>query len=491
MPAPPEQIRLPVQEPADRRNLEVKSEQDRVSLSANDVPLDTLLGVIAEQHGLNIVAGPQVNQHVSVKLKDVALTDALNVILRANGYAWTRQNNIIFVSKVAPEFKAAPALQGREMRMFVLNYVTATDMDKVVKGLLSPVGQSFATQSVPTDQRRTQEQIVVDDLPEYLQRIEEFIARADRPPRQVVVEAHVLQVELKDESRHGVDLKHLLRVAGSTVTLETAGFAGGTLPAGSMRIDGTDLDGLIDAIKSTTDAKTLASPKVAVVNGQEARIQVGGQIGYRLTTTTQTSTMESVNFLDVGVILRVTPFITDDHQVLMQVRPQVSTGRINPITELPESETTEVDTRILLADNEALVIGGLIQETDVQSQNKLPWLGDVWLIGRLFQRRESNRDRKEIIITLLPRIVDDVPGYREANPCAADQAGTPLFCGPLTRVDRRAWEPQLPDATRRYPSAWPSESQLAPAYVTPSPRQLVPAPVGRPHPARGSVVIHD
>src|SRR5690606_7175650 len=115
----------------------------------------------------------------------------------------------------------------------------------------------------------------------------------------------------------------------------------GLSSSGFLRIEGSHLNALIEAVKSTTDAKTLASPKVAVLNGQQAKIQIGGKLGYLVTTTTQTSTMQNVNFLETGVILSVTPVITDDNQILMHVRPEVSSGRINSDTGLPDSETTE------------------------------------------------------------------------------------------------------------------------------------------------------
>jgi type II secretory pathway component GspD/PulD (secretin) len=272
------------------------------------------------------------------------------------------------------------------------------------------------------------------------------LEQADTPPKQVVVEAHVLQVSLQDDLRHGVEFDHMLRLAGSEVSLESTGLTSEQGPTTMLRLQGSDLDGLIEAIKTNTDAKTLASPKVAVLNGQQARMQVGGQIGYLLTTTTQTSTLESVDFLDIGVILSVTPLITEDQQVLLDVRPQVSTGRINPNTNLPESETTEIETKVMLGDGEALVIGGLIQETDNLSETKIPWLGDLKGVGRFFQKREVHRERSEIIIALVPRILHPVPGCRAHDLDELQRATTPLMHGPLHPNNRRRWEPRLPSA---------------------------------------------
>ncbi|MHC4180337.1 MAG: hypothetical protein ACYSWU_22775, partial [Planctomycetota bacterium] len=172
------------------------------------------------------------------------------------------------------------------------------------------------------------------------------------------------------------------------------------------------------------------------------------QLGYRVITTTETASMQDVKFLDLGVVLEVTPHITRDNQVVMRVRPEVSSGEVNPETTLPEEETTEVETDVLLMDNQGMVIGGLIQEKDSNVQSKIPLLGDIWLIGRLFQRRELEKRRNEIIIALIPRVLPYQPDYQVQHEIETIRAATPLFQGPLCRYPR-PWEPSLPDTDCR------------------------------------------
>lgn len=455
-------IGFPKIDPEAAARVQISQTDERISLTARDVPIATVLGMIAEKHGLNIVASDEVTQRISLTLSDVRLEDALGAILESNGLSWVRHKDIVTVSRISGESKTSPAAQGRQVRVFALDYVTAADVEKVVSGLLSPVGQSFTHQTSPTDQRRTHEQIVVEDLPPYLRRVEEYLRQADTPPKQVIVEARVLQVSLKGDYKHGVNFQQIVQLANTHVALSAAGFAGTSNPTSFLRIDGSDLNALVEFLSTTTDAKTLASPKVAVLNGQEAHLQIGSRLGYLLTTTTMTSSLQSVNFLDVGVILKVTPLVTENGQILMQVKPQVSDGRINPATNLPESNTTEVETKVMLADGEALVIGGLIKEADSEVQTKMPLLGDAWLVGRLFQRRAMTRERSEIIITLLPHIVPDVAGCRERNPNQLEQAYTPLISGPLERVDRTAWEPKVKDCYRKDRSVPPPADTYVP-----------------------------
>jgi type II secretory pathway component GspD/PulD (secretin) len=113
---------------------------------------------------------------------------------------------------------------------------------------------------------------------------------------------------------------------------------------------------------------------------------VGQRIGFKQITTTETSSQESIGFLDVGVQLRVRPYISGDNNVLMHVKPEVSSGRINPETGAPDAEIIQVDTDVLLPDGRGMVIGGLIQEEDSTLESKVPVLGNLWLVGRLFQR---------------------------------------------------------------------------------------------------------
>jgi type IV pilus assembly protein PilQ len=433
--------------------VQLHGDSNTITLVTRSAPLSNVLSMIAQQQGLNFVTGEEVNQRVNVALTNVQLNDALDAILAVHGYTWSRQNNIITISSMNAEQRTAPSVQGRQVRVFTLNYVLASDVDKVVKGLMSPLGQSFTVQINKIEQRNAHEQLVVEDLPSYLDRIHDYIAQVDIIPRQVVVEANILQVTLRDNNRHGVNFKHLAQISNASVNFETLGLAAGTPPASTMRVAGSDLTSLIDLLKSTNDTKTLASPKVAVLNGQEAKISVGGQLGYLLTTATNTSTLQSVQFLPFGVVLKVTPIITEDGQVLMTVAPQVSTARVNATSKLPESESTEVTTTVMLSDGQAVVLGGLIKETTNDGQNKIPFLGDLWLVGRLFQSRDNLRERNEIIITLLPRIArpDELCAFGSDEDLA--QGTTPLMDRNLNPINRAGWEGELPDASQK-PRSW-------------------------------------
>lgn len=437
-------VRIPVGSPQDGEAVRIQESGGLISLTVRDAPLNRVLMLLGQQLRLNIVCPNTVSTPISVSLERVPLADAMTSICSIAGCSWAQSNGIVHVTSVASSSKMPAEVQGRQLRVFRLDYASAADMEAAVKGMLSPVGSSFVTRAAPTDNRKTEEVVVVQDLPSYVQGIEDYVRQVDRAPRQVMIETHVLEVKLSADCNWGVNFSYLFG-RSHLVKFQAKGFADATAPqAFFFSFDGTDLDALVQALRTQTQARSLASPKVLVLNGQEARIQIGKRSGFLVTTTTETSTMQSVSFLDTGVVLRVVPRVTRDGQVLMQVRPQVSDGGIKE-NGLPEEVTTQVESSVMLPDGRGMVIGGLIKEDNKDEQQKIPWLGDLWLVGKLFQRQAITKERREIIITLLPRIVPDCMAEDDRHALEVQRAAAPVLCGPLATAPR-PWEPQLPDA---------------------------------------------
>lgn len=448
-------------------------------LVVRDASLSHVLSLLAQTQELNMVASNDIDATISITLRDVPLEEALTAILSVANYTWVRKNNIILITSLADGARLPANVQGRQIQVFELDFASAEAVAESVEGFLSPIGKVTISETNTTDSRRTRELVIVEDLPESLVRIAAYIHCVDRPPRQVQIEAHILQVDLNDFNRHGVNFDALLRVAGETLNLETKGFANPLAPqAFFATLTGGDLDLLVELLQTTTDTKTLGSPKLLVLNGQEARMQVGEQLGFRVTTTTETSTLESVQFLDVGVVLRIIPQITRDGRVLLTVRPEVSSGEVNPITGLPEEETTQLETSVMLEDGEGMVIGGLIRETDSVLQSKVPYLGDIWGVGNLFKKSETTKDRVEVIIAIVPRIQPYDAEWHNYQQGQLAKAGVQLFKGPLWR-EQRPWEPVLPDGVRVGRPLCPFPS---PTVDTRSPYRCGPDYYTPPHP---------
>lgn len=463
----PREYRVPLRAP-NLENIRFKAEDGLISLVARDGALSDIITLLAETQGLNIVTADPLDTPVSITLDRVALEDTLDAILTVAGYTWSMNKNIIFITSLSNSTNVSPQAQGVQLQVFTLDYAMARDVNMAIAGMLSPVGSSFIMSSSITESRQSREIVAVQDLPNYLERVREYIGQIDMPPRQVLIEVHVLQVNLDATNKHGVNLDHLFRRNGNMLfEMHTSGFAS-TSPAQAFtfRFSDGNLTAFLEMLRTTTDAKTLASPRILALNGQQSRIQVGEQLGFRVTTTTETSTTQSVDFLDVGVVLEVTPRISRDGRIMLSVRPEVSSGQVNPDTGLPEEKTTELDTDVLLCDNEGIVIGGLIQETDSDLQQKLPWLGDMHFFGKLFRRKELTKNRKEIIMALVPRLVPYQPPYDQFAAETFMQSHTPLLEGPLERVPR-PWESHFPESTVCPPVfRLPAIHSLAPAEAS-------------------------
>ena len=430
-------------DPGQREGLRTLDGLLPVTLHLDDVDVRKAIEMLSRQGSVNILVSPGVSGRVTANLENLSFDEAFSAILRLCNLVAHRDKGMIFVYTA----EDIPQLD-RDFQVFPLDYVAGADVLQTVEGLLSPAGNAFVTESSNTDNRKTLEAIVVEDSPEYLRRVSRYIAAIDRQPRQVLIEAHLLEVVLEGERKHGVNFKHTMRMLDNVANLEATGFANPTAgPAFFVNFDGANLDGLVECLKTTTDAKTLAAPRILVLNGQEARIQMGQRLGYRMVTATETAAVEDIKFLELGVVLTVTPRITSDNRVVMRIQPKVSSGRISPDTGLPEEETTDVETDVSLLDGQGVVIGGLIKEKDSDVQMKVPIVGDLWLIGKLFKHRTRQKQRVEYIIVLLPRVLPYQPTDQIREQVDTERATSPLLYGPL-RSCPRPWEPQFPDTLR-------------------------------------------
>jgi hypothetical protein len=458
--------------PLDPNKAVVNETNGLVSLMVREGSLRQVIAMVAETQKLNIVFAGPADTVVTAAFEKQRWQTVLDSLLAASGHTWAMRDNVIFVSSVDNADFLPPGAEGRRVAVFELDFTSAIDINQTVTGLLSPAGKSWLVETSKSDNRRTKEAIAVMDYPANLERIHSYICQADQPPRQVYIEAHILKVQLKDDCKSGINFQNIISTNAADVTLRSVGMANSAATtAFFVEPKGSGLNGLIELLKTTTDAKTLASPTITAVSGQESHIQIGGQLGYRVTTTTQTSTLQSVQFLDVGVVLKVTPRVTRDGRVLMRIYPKVSTGQIDPNTELPSEDTTEVQTDVMLSSGQGVVIGGLIQETDSNVQSKIPLLGEIPYLGILFQKREVIHSRDEIIVTLQPHVLPFEPDLQSRLNHDFFRTTQPLTQGAIHSFPR-PYEPAMYDVLN------PKEHKLsgAPPYVF----ATDPAPAGPP-----------
>ncbi len=457
-------------------NAQVNDDHDGlISLMVRQGSLRQVVSMIAQTQQLNIVFAGGEDPLVTATFEKQPWDTVLDALLSASGCTWTTSGDVIYVSTLEVADFMPPDAGGQQVMVFELDFATATDVDQTIKGLLSQAGDSWITVGDGENNRRTREIVTVRDFPAYLARITQYVEQADQPPRQVFIEAHILQIELADDCRSGINFKNIISLSGADVTMQSIGFANTAATSGFLiGADGVGLDGLIELLQRTTDAKTLASPELHVVSGQSSKLQIGDQLPYPTTVTTQTATVGGAAFLDVGVMLEVTPRVTRDGRVLMNIKPQVSSGQYLPGFDIPSKKTTELETDILMCSGEGMVLGGLIQEEDSNVQSKVPWLGDIPYLGILFQKRTVVKTRKEIIVTLRPYVMPYTPIVQEAQDFKVFRADTPLTQGAICRFPR-PFEPRMPD-TFDHRGKHASHVMFGLPTIDPSPEVLMDLP---------------
>lgn len=453
----PQQEIIPLAKPDDEGEIIVEEAgEGLISLKVRDASLKQVVAMIAETQRFNVVFAAAEDFKISGSLDRVHWRQALETVIASSGHTWTDDRGILVVTSLDAAESIAPRAGGRRVETFELDFAKATDVEQTVQGLLSPAGKAWVTQASSTDNRQSREVVAVIDFPGNLAQIADYICQIDQPPRQVLIKANILEIDLKDDCRSGVNLQQLVNISGNQLNFSSIGFADGLAGAATtlnpnpvnntsfLQLTGGSLDGLVELLKETEDAKSLASTEILAIDGQLARLQSGQKIGFRGQTTTLQGGLQQqdVEFLEVGVVLSVTPHITRDGRVLMRVKPEVSEGFL--VNELPNENTVEVETDILLNNGQGLVVGGLIREDDQNTQSKVPFLGDLPYAGILFQKRNIKKSRKEIIVTLIPHVMPYTPINIEHNDQRMLRTQQPVFSPPLNRFPR-PYEPQLPD----------------------------------------------
>jgi type IV pilus secretin PilQ/predicted competence protein len=307
--------------------------------------------------------------------------------------------------------------------------------------------------------------VIVQDYPENLAIVEEMISKLDIMPEQVLIEAVIIRVDLNRNQQLGVNfgavdqMHSLLGVIGDSSQFgQTVGFAplkllntngsvAGVSATGGNTVTGTQFGNsgygikfgyiggnastFVQALETLGKTNVLATPRVLVLNKQRAEIQLGQRLGYKTLVTNLTSTVQQVQFLNTGTLLRLRPFISDDSMIRMEIHPERSTGLIDA-NGVPQTNTARMTTNIVIPNGATLVIGGLIDNQDDTTQSGVPGLNRLPVVGALFRNKNQDVIKSEVVILLTPRI------WNAADPEGLNCAPTPKTAlDTATRVSQK------------------------------------------------------
>lgn len=430
------------------------SEYMTVDIFVQDEDLSNVLQMLSLQSHKNIVASRDVSASVTANLYGVTFYEALDAILNVNGYGYVEKGQFIYVYTLEEIQQIEEKSRKLESKVVQLNYLNATDAAEFVTPLLSEQGQiktngDVGSFSVPADSPTGAEEfalaatLVIYDYAENVTEISALLTQLDTRPSQVLVEATILQTALTEANAFGVDFSVLADVeftdflgaggpfgaanvlqGGQTTggpPQDNQGFAASSTPGNTggpstikLGIISDDIAVFVRALDEVTDTTILSNPKILALNRQPAKVLVGRKIGYLNTTSTETSTTQTVEFLDTGTQLAFRPFVSKDGNIRLELKPRVSEGIIRDATDatgaavtIPDEITQELTTNVIVPDGSTVVLGGLFKETTTLGRTQVPVLGDIPIIGAAFRGHEDSTDRAEIIFLIRPTIISD------------------------------------------------------------------------------------
>lgn len=410
----------------------------QLSIYVQGEDIRRVLELLGEEGNLNILASKSVQGQVFATLNRVDIDSALRAILRSTGYVARREGNFVFVGTPEDFVALEQAADMIATRVYRPNYVTAAELQTLITPLLtqdigvasvsSPaeVGIPAEETSAGGDSFAGAEVVVVRDYEAVLAQVDQLVREVDVRPLQVHIEAIILSVKLKDEDSYGVDFELLrqkenLKFGWGEPLADLADFS---FEEGALKVGFLDsnLGAFLNALESIGDTNVIATPRLMVVNKHQAGIQIGDRKGYVSTTVTETTATQTVEFLEVGTILRLRPFISSDGIIRMEIHPELSTGDVTLKGDftVPEKAVTQVTSNVMVRDGCTVVLGGLMREELATTRNQIPLFGNLPLIGFVFRSSTETTERREVLVLITPHIVYEPGTCREGEHTACE-----------------------------------------------------------------------
>ena len=410
-----------------------------ISLDFQDVPVRQVLQIIAQVNNFNLVTTDTVNGNVTISLSGVPWDQALDMILRVRGLDKRLEGNILLIAPTEELMaRETQALQSKKQVSDLaplhtvnisVNYAKAASLASILK---SPEGGILSDRGAVTVDERTNTLLIRDTLLS-IDQARKMIDALDIPVKQVLIESRMVTVLDNVDEQLGVrwgfsDRQDDNGVSGSLEGADT--IASGVVPsiddrlnvnlpvsgaAGTIGfqiaslIDGTILDLELSALESENKGEIIASPRITVANQQEAYIEQGTEIPYVQATS---SGATSVEFKKAVLSLKVTPHITPDNRIILDLVVTQDTRGETVSTSTGEAvaiDTQEIKTQVLVENGETIVLGGIFQQTSSDGVTKVPVFGDLPLVGALFRNTSVLQEKRELLIFVTPKIVMERP----------------------------------------------------------------------------------
>ncbi|WP_371919419.1 MULTISPECIES: type IV pilus secretin PilQ [unclassified Pseudomonas] len=388
-----------------------------LSLNFQDVPVRSVLQVMADYAGINLVASDAVQGNITLRLQDVPWDQALELVLRSKGLGRHQEGNVLLVApaaelaeqsrgeRIGQELEAQ--LQPLSRALLPIHHAKASELVELLQATLADDGILTGRGSLAVDARTNT--LIAHQPADRLAELRRLVAELDVPLRQVAIEARIVEANVDYEKSLGVRWGGPLY--GETAQLgrdlfvdlgvdrATSGVGLGLLRAEVL------LDLELSAMEKSGNGEIISQPKVVTGDKETARILKGTEVPYQETSK---SGATSVAFREASLSLEVTPQITPDGKVIMAVRvTKDEPDYVNALNDVPPIRKNEVNARVRVADGETIVIGGVYSTTQNKVIDKVPFFGDLPYVGRLFRRDALQEKKSELLVFLTPRIMSD------------------------------------------------------------------------------------
>ena len=409
---------------------------EKLSLNFQDIDVRSVLQLIADFTNLNLVASDTVQGGITLRLQNVPWDQALDLVLKTKGLDKRKIGNVLLVAP-ADEIaarerqelesqKQIAELAPLRRELLQVNYAKAADIAKLFTSVTSAEAKADERGSITVDERTNN--IIAYQTQDRLDELRRIVAQLDIPVRQVMIEARIVEANVDYDKSLGVRWGGSVQNKGnwntsgvsngSSTTIGTPGSASTNSPFVDMGAAGntsgigiafiTDnvlLDLELTAMEKTGNGEIVSQPKVVTSDKETAKILKGTEIPYQEASS---SGATSVAFKEASLSLEVTPQITPDNRIIMEVKvTKDEPDYLNKVQDVPPIKKNEVNAKVLVNDGETIVIGGVFSNTQSKVVDKVPFLGDVPYLGRLFRRDVVSEKKSELLVFLTPRIMNN------------------------------------------------------------------------------------
>jgi type IV pilus assembly protein PilQ len=387
----------------------VAYEGEPVSLKLVDVTLVDFFRAISELTGLNLLIDPDVNGTITINVEQVSWDLLFDTVLRSHGLHRTADANLVRISTKRTLRQEEEAKQALKKAAFMaadtqtvtlrLNYAVAKDLAKAIEKQLTERGQ------INVDERTNT--IILTDISERVAQLSVLLRTLDVPEQQVEIEARIIEATTTFARELGFQLGIEIGRPTDRAVGAIEVFAPAFNPVGAAGVfvgrmlDTFRLDAIISAGEARGEARILSKPRVSAQNNAKAIITQGAKIPIPV----QQNFTTTVRFETAALQLTVTPQVTDEETVLLNIKVDNNVPDFTrTVLGIPVILTSESETIVLVPNGGTTVIGGIFVEIDRRNEDKVPGLGDIPVVGNLFKRTSTERETREILFFITPRI---------------------------------------------------------------------------------------